>query len=155
MTIQELGSIGELLAAIATIATLAYLALQIRQSNRSHQLSAVTRISESTESWIDRVIEDPGMLDVYVRAMTDYDSLDRNERIRFQMLVMRFLRGVEGAWLQVEWGLVEDEYWEGFKGSLRLIVGSPGGRKALERNRSQLTPSFAVAIDEILGAAPE
>ena len=32
MTIQDLGSVGELIAAIATIATLAYLAIQIRQS---------------------------------------------------------------------------------------------------------------------------
>jgi hypothetical protein len=34
VTIQELGSIGEFVAAIATIATLAYLAIQIRSSNR-------------------------------------------------------------------------------------------------------------------------
>ena len=32
MTIQDLGSIGELVAAIATIATLVYLAIQIRQN---------------------------------------------------------------------------------------------------------------------------
>ena len=35
MNIQDLGSIGEFVAAIATIATLIYLALQIRQSSRS------------------------------------------------------------------------------------------------------------------------
>jgi hypothetical protein len=34
MTIQELGSLGEFVAAIATIATLIYLAIQIRASNR-------------------------------------------------------------------------------------------------------------------------
>ena len=32
MTIEELGSIGELVAAIATVATLIYLSTQIRQS---------------------------------------------------------------------------------------------------------------------------
>lgn len=34
MTIQDLGSLGELVAAIATVATLIYLAIQIRASNR-------------------------------------------------------------------------------------------------------------------------
>lgn len=34
MTIQDLGSLGELVAAIATVATLGYLAVQIRASNR-------------------------------------------------------------------------------------------------------------------------
>ncbi len=34
VTIQDLGSLGELVAAIATVATLIYLAIQIRASNR-------------------------------------------------------------------------------------------------------------------------
>ena len=34
MTIQDLGSLGELIAAIATVATLGYLATQIRLGNR-------------------------------------------------------------------------------------------------------------------------
>ena len=34
MTIQELGSIGELVGAVATIATLVYLATQIRQNSK-------------------------------------------------------------------------------------------------------------------------
>jgi hypothetical protein len=34
VTIRDLGSLGELIAAIATVATLIYLAIQIRASNR-------------------------------------------------------------------------------------------------------------------------
>ena len=39
MSIQDLGAIGELLAAVATLATLIYLALQIKQNTRSVQNS--------------------------------------------------------------------------------------------------------------------
>ena len=35
MTIQDLGSIGELVAAMATLGTLIYLALQIRQNSQT------------------------------------------------------------------------------------------------------------------------
>ena len=35
LTIQDLGSIGELVVAVATVATLAYLAFQIRQNTQS------------------------------------------------------------------------------------------------------------------------
>ncbi len=35
MTIQDLGSLGELIAAVATVATLVYLALQIRQNTHT------------------------------------------------------------------------------------------------------------------------
>ena len=40
MTIEDLGSIGELVAAIATIATLFYLAVQIRQNTRTVEAAA-------------------------------------------------------------------------------------------------------------------
>ena len=47
MTIQDLGSIGELVAAIATIATLAYLAIQIRQNTHTVRAAATTAHIES------------------------------------------------------------------------------------------------------------
>ena len=50
MTIQDLGSIGELLAAAATIATLLYLSLQIRQTNR---ISKSAVIGELQQKYID------------------------------------------------------------------------------------------------------
>ena len=46
MTIQDLGSLGELVAAIATVATLGYLSLQIRISNRLARAEA-SRIPNS------------------------------------------------------------------------------------------------------------
>ena len=45
MTIQQLGSIGEFVAAIATLATLIYLALQIR---RNTAVARATGTSEHT-----------------------------------------------------------------------------------------------------------
>ena len=150
MTISELGSLGELLAAVATIATLAYLALQIRQSNRTHQLSAIARIAESTEAWLGQVVQDPVLLDVYRRGLFEPDSLTREERWRFGMLVLQFLRGTESGWLQVQWGLVDDEYWEGFRGSIGIIVGSDLGRRSFIANRSVLTPRFAAEVERII-----
>ncbi len=40
VTIQDLGSLGELIAAIATVATLIYLAFQIRANTRSVRASS-------------------------------------------------------------------------------------------------------------------
>ena len=49
LSIQDLGSIGELIGAIATVATLAYLALQIRQSTKVAEMSAITaRVDQRT-----------------------------------------------------------------------------------------------------------
>ena len=34
MTVQDLGSLGELIAAVATVTTLVYLAIQLKQNTR-------------------------------------------------------------------------------------------------------------------------
>ena len=48
MTIQELGSVGELIGAIATVATLIYLSLQIRQ-NTSLQRQSLRALELSAQ----------------------------------------------------------------------------------------------------------
>ncbi len=44
MTVQDLGSIGELIAAIATVATLVYLAMQIRQNSTAVKSAAAQSV---------------------------------------------------------------------------------------------------------------
>lgn len=150
MTIEELGSLGELLAAIATIVTLGYLALQIRQSNRSHQLAAISRFSEGTDSWIGQIVKDPELHDIYRRGLFDPESLSREERGRFELLVMQFLRSTETGWHQVEWGVADRDYWAGYRETIKFIVGSHAGRRSFERNRKFLAVSFVAEVDRIL-----
>ena len=59
MNIQELGSIGEFVAAIATVATLAYLALQIRQNTRALRHSALQTHKESIQQMIALIAASP------------------------------------------------------------------------------------------------
>ena len=150
MTIQDLGSVGELVAAIATVATLAYLALQIRQSNRSNQLMVVARLAEASEAWLGQIVRDAELYDIYRRGMLEPETLTKEQRGRFDMLIVQMLRSIEGSWLPVEWGLVDATYWEGFRESVSVVVGSKGGKRAFHRNRGVLTPAFAKEIDGII-----
>jgi hypothetical protein len=49
ITLEQLGSIGELIAAIATVATLAYLALQIRQNTHVLQNAETRGIQDDAD----------------------------------------------------------------------------------------------------------
>ena len=150
MTLEQLGNLGEFIASIATLMTLAYLALQIRQSNRSNQIAGIQRIASSTEGWTDRLLEDPVLEGVWRRGMSDPESLDTEERGRFDLLLFRYLRGLEAGWLQHQWGIVDDGHWQGYVTSIAFIVGSPGGREAFARNRRFFDRDFTEAVDRIL-----
>ncbi len=51
MTLQDSGSLGELVGAIATVATLAYLAVQIRSNTHAVRSSAAQSVHESFATW--------------------------------------------------------------------------------------------------------
>ena len=64
MTIQDLGSIGELVAAFATVAALGYLALQIRHGNESDRLNAELGLSMHMAEFHARMTSQPNLLRV-------------------------------------------------------------------------------------------
>lgn len=68
MTIQDLGSIGELVAAVATLATLIYLSLQIRQNSKSNEYTATDRITADVSEFSVLLIENENIK----RAFTNY-----------------------------------------------------------------------------------
>ena len=150
MTIQDAGSVGELIAAVATVGTLAYLALQIRQSNHSNQLVAIGRLAEGAEAWLGQIVRDEALYDIYRHGMNDFEKLSPEHRGRFEMLIVQLLRSVESGWFQAKWNLVDQAYWNGYLQSVKLIVGSQGGQIAFERNRHLLVPEFAETIDKMI-----
>lgn len=86
MSIEELGSIGELLAAVATIIALIYLALQIRQSNTLLQHERIRGVQDDADRWRSYVISDKELAKVYREGLRSPDSLDQDDQFRFLML---------------------------------------------------------------------
>jgi len=110
----------------------------------------IARLAEASEAWLGQIVRDAELYDIYRRGMLEPESLTKEQRGRFDLLILQMLRSVEGSWLPVEWGLVDASYWAGYRESVSLIVGSEGGKRAFSRNRGVGTPAFAEAIDNII-----
>ena len=81
MSIQDLGSIGEFVAAIATILTLLYLALQIRQSTSVARSAATQEVLNSHRLLIrDLLTLNPEVEVIFVRGIDSFVSLDPDEK---------------------------------------------------------------------------
>ena len=75
MTIQDLGSIGELVAAIATVVTLVYLAVQIRQNTKMIGASLAQAHRDARNDTTRFLATDPETARVYRHGLRDPDSL--------------------------------------------------------------------------------
>ncbi len=91
MNIQDLGALGELVAAAATVATLMYLAAQIRQNNRNLQEATSASINQGWASINSRLTSDEKFAEIFIRGREDLAALDAVELERFRAFVQDIL----------------------------------------------------------------
>jgi len=150
LSIQDLGSIGELLAAIVTIATLAYLARQIRGSNIVAESEASRAADRGTNTVGLAIAQDPDLAELFVRGLSDYSSLETVEKTRFQFLLTGILEGTMQVVLDAGHGLFTDQNVESARTTIRRFLSTSGGRAWLRVNADQVPQEFIRFVLETL-----
>ena len=146
MTIQDLGSIGELVAAIATVMTLAYLALQIRQNTRS--VLSATEL-ELMAAWNHLHVirsQDPQLNEILVRGLVGSEPLNEIEASRFASLCFSQMNLYQATYHQYRRGVLAQELWDARERSLSRILRLPGLRVWLDDNLFTYSESFAELV---------
>jgi hypothetical protein len=151
VSIQDLGSIGELLAAIATIATLVYLARQIRGSNQVARAEARRGSQSSGSATYLAIAQAPDLAALFVRDLGDYRSLDPVEKTRFQFLLTGVLEGTMMSVGDSEFGLGDDEGLARATRTVNRFLSTPGGRAWFRVNADVVTSAFYRFVLEELG----
>jgi hypothetical protein len=127
VTIQDLGSIGELVGAIATVATLAYLAIQIRSGTTAVRSAAAQSVHESFATWYRMLAADAELSALMARGLRDYSTLSETERARFVSTSMALLLCSQDAFIKWREGSLSPELWAGWELVMMNLVLAPGG----------------------------
>ncbi len=150
MSWEAIGAIGEVVGAAAVFISLLYLALQIRNSRQSDQIVAGSAAASAVHNWISQIVRDETLYDLYRRGLTDYESLSRTERGRYSLLLMQLFRNAETAWVHLQLGLVDPDYWAGIEETLRFVFSTSGGTRFLAKNSRFYRSDFCAAAQNIL-----
>ena len=150
---EAIGAVGEVVGGAAVFISLLYLAVQIRSSRRSDQVVAAAEAASVVDEWIGQIVRDEKLYGLYRRRLSDYESLTREEKGRFFLLVVQFIRSIEAIWFQLQLGAIEPGYWSSMEKTTRGFVGSIGGLRSLEKSRDFLSPEFASVVQKILDEA--
>ncbi len=101
MSLQDLGNIGEIIAAIATVATLVYLTVQIRHNSRalvrSNEFAQASSIHDITILFNElnwRLASDGELAEIYTRALAG-EELSDTEATRFVAFVNTYIATIE------------------------------------------------------------
>ena len=95
MSIQELGSIGEFIAAIATILTLVYLAFQIKLNTRAVKASMLEATGSRSMKLAMFGAGDPELTRIISTAMTHGSGLEEIDKRRLEIVFMAAMRSYE------------------------------------------------------------
>jgi hypothetical protein len=86
-TVQDLGSVGELVGAIAVVATLAYLAVQVRHSKEATEANtrqmrgqAFVDMSQVVRDQLTWLRDNPQALEVITKAQDSWEGLNHDEQ---------------------------------------------------------------------------
>jgi len=128
VTLQDLGSIGEIVGAIATVATLIYLARQIRANTSAVQSAAAQSVHEAFATWYRMLAADAHLSQLVTNGLRDYALLSETDRARFVSTFMAFLSCSQDAFIKWREGSLSRALWSGWELVMMNLLLSPGGR---------------------------
>ncbi len=153
MSIQDLGSLGELIAAIATIITLVYLAIQIRQNTTSSRTATYQNIVSTGLELGHTFARDASFADLFTRGANAPDKLSKAEWVRLQSHINGVFRCYELVFHQFEHGAIDKAAWEGWRLNMQRFFKLAAYREVWQRTRDEFPPAFREEADRAMAAA--
>lgn len=150
MSIEDLSSIGEIIAAIATVVTLVYLAIQLRQNTRALKASTFQSISSELGQNVQPLLQTPDMAAIFAKGMNEPDALTMDERLKNQAMYLAMFRRLESVFVQTELGSIDREFVLGPELSLLSIINSQFGREWWESAKPIFYKPFVTHVENQL-----
>jgi hypothetical protein len=148
VSIQDLGSIGEFVAAIATVVTLAYLAVQIRRNTLATHSSSFHAISDSMNHINIAVAQNPALSRIWLTGGADRQSLTDEERHQFDMLLLSYFHVFETMHYQARKGAGASDLVATEERSLIALLAMEGVTEWWIENPYAFGPEFREHVEQ-------
>ena len=129
MNWDALGAIAELAGAIGVIASLVYVATQIRHNTLASAVESKLVTTGMLSGFVDMLITDPELNDIFLRGRTSTESLSKEEHQRFSNMVMKTFWFGSAAHFQLRTGTLTEEDWFEIKAIMDFWIAGAGVRE--------------------------
>jgi hypothetical protein len=147
LSVQDLGSIGELVAAIATVITLIYLAVQIRANTAALKVESRRFESESSDPFIMSIVDSPEVAKMFISGLRDANALTPEDYLRFALLLGKHVGAGAMHYDEFQMGHSTPQSVERRTRTLSLFLATAGGRKFWADFKHQYPEPFQAYVD--------
>lgn len=149
MTIQDLGSLGELIAAIGVIVSLVYLAVQIRQNTNAVVASAVHNGLSLMADSRKATLSDPDVSSIYLRGLEEPTNLNEEELLRFRLILANIMDAVFNTYVQTKATSFAPDTWVAQSKTAERILRTKGGQWFWGSFKDEYQADFRSEIDKV------
>ncbi|MDH4289945.1 MAG: hypothetical protein OEV65_14490 [Aquincola sp.] len=148
MSLQDLGSIGNLIGAIAVVVSLVYLAIQVRQNTRAVRASTERAIFAQNMDFDRMVVSDPELNRIWILGRSKPDQLTEEQARRFRRLMSMYYRHFEDLYFQHQDALVGNRVFDAWRTIGMELSRQPGAVLWWERYSGVLTEEFRHFVEQ-------
>jgi hypothetical protein len=148
MNIEQLGNIGEFVAAIATVITLIYLAFQLRQNTRALKATAFQNVVSEMGKNVEPIMNSGEMAEILLKSNSEPERLTPAESLRVNAIYVSTFRRLESVYVQYMLGTMEQENKRGFEQSMIPMLQSPYGEQWWNQAKVAFYEPYVRHIDE-------
>ena len=149
MSLEDLGNIGEFVAAIAVVVSLIYLAVQIRQNTRSVRAATHHSSARSATETQNVFAQSNDAARIFRIGSRELEELNEDERLRFDSMLLSIFAWYEDAFFQYQQSMIDREVWEGRQRGLLGQLKRPGTASWWTRRSGFFANSFASYVDQL------
>ena len=148
LTIQDIGALGELVAAVAVVITLAYLTVQVRQGNSLARAQTRQSMMEQVRVDLHKLIDEPSILHCFSKD----EALTPDEKAKFTSWLAAAMRQREYEWLQYRNGVIDRATWETYQRMIPEHLGTQRAQNWWQISTHFMDPGFVESVNELLAS---
>jgi hypothetical protein len=149
MSLEDLGNIGEFVAAVAVVVSLIYLAVQIRQNTTSLRHASTQEILQGIAELNQFLGSTPEVTHLFWRGTFEPESLSEDEWHRFIHIASAMIRRFELMFLNHQQGFVPAQVWEAQTNNLRRWFSAPGIQRWFSELGDGLDSEFQRYVEQL------
>ncbi|MGB5245866.1 MAG: hypothetical protein WBM54_03710 [Woeseia sp.] len=142
MSLDEVGSVSELISSIAVLISLVYLAIQIRSNTDAARTSTYQAVVAEFSALNRTMASTPDLSILYVNALEDFESLSPEEKARISQLFFTSFHNFENMYYQRRKNYLEDDVWLGWKRLMLTYYARPGFQTWWQKRSDVYSASF-------------
>jgi hypothetical protein len=150
MSLDNIASWATIVSAVAIVVSVIYASVEIRQNTRAIRASAFQQVVNSFAEISFDIAKRAELVDLYLRAGRDYNSLPEAQQAQYSLMLLSFLRRAENVLFQSDTHLLLTEHWSGIRNSIKAILAPPGARACWREVENRLNPKFRVFVTELI-----